>query len=155
MTFKELQPNYLVYYLDKAEPKYYEAKVVSMSQPRFENKLGQAAQMVQDLTLDNNGCKTTYVVPENASRVYGSNFVLSTNKEDIIAEVRAIRNSSESVIKSIEHHKSLLQKCDDLLNTLDSSFKEKKEYETRFSKLEDCLQKLTQVVSDISKKQRN
>lgn len=154
MTFREIQQGYVVYLFDRQAVESKECKVLSVSAPRFENKSGIVPQMVLDLTIDNGGEKT-YVVPENTGKAYAGGTAIATDKESVIAEIKAMKTASESILADVQKHKEVVSKCGRLLESLDTAYKEKKENEERLTGIEDNLQKLSDMVASLLKKGGN
>lgn len=150
MTFKELKQGYPVYILDKDKFCVKNGKVVSVSFPRVDT-LPTGRQMVVDVVLEVCGNSATYTMPEDAAVVYANNLVLSTEQHCLALEVEKMKHESEQVIASVDKHKEIVECADDLLAQLNPAFKEKRETEQRFLKIEDHVQgmdsKLDKIIS--------
>lgn len=161
MQFKDIKQNYPVYILDKQELTYTQGKVVSVSFPRLDtNKMSQmpsvtnpmaSTQMVVDVTIEANGKTATYTIPESLAITYTGNLVLSTDKDGISREVEALKASAEQVLASVDHQKEVLEKATSLLAQLSPSYREKKETEERFTKLESSVSDIKSMIENFVK----
>lgn len=145
MTFKELKQGYPVYILDKEKLTVKQGKVVNASFPRIDNQ-PTGRQMVVDITLEQNGKNAVYTMPEDAAVVYANNLVLSTEQNCLAVEVEKMKADAERILATVETQKEIIEVADDLLAQLNPSFKEKKETEQRFEKIENRLDKLIQLM---------
>ncbi len=145
MTFKELKQGYPVYILDKEKLTVKQGKVVNVSFPRIDNQ-PSGRQMVVDITLDMNGKNAVYTMPEDSAVVYANNLVLSTDQHCLAIEVEKMKADAEKILSTVEVQKEIIEVADDLLAQLNPSFKEKRETEQRFEKIESRLDKLIQLM---------
>lgn len=107
--------------------------------------------MVVDLAIEVNGKTANYVIPESSSVAYAGNLVLSVDKSGLATEVQAMKAGAEQHLASVEHQKQVLEKSTSLLEELDQTFKERQEADKRFSKIEDSVNELKDMVSQIMK----
>ena len=145
MLFKDVKQNYTVYILDKQDMNISQAKVSAVGFPRMDimqNMPGANAQTVIDVTLDSNGKIATYTIPESLSVTYAGNIVLSTDKDGLMHEIEAMKNNAEQVIASVDKQKRILEKANVLLSELNPVYKEKKETDLRFSKIENSISEM-------------
>lgn len=151
MAFKDVKQNYSVYILNKQDMTITDGKVVSVGFPHMDmnNKpqLGQS-QMVIDITIESEGKTATYTIPENLSVTYAGDIVLSTDKQGLLCEVEAMKNSAEKVLESIPRQREIIDKATTLLADLNPIYKEKKQNEERFNKMETSINKLEQTVTN-------
>ena len=149
MLFKDIKQNYPVYILDKQELTVSQGKVLSIGFPRMDVMSKPAnpinTQMVIDVTIDNCGKSATYTIPEGLSITYAGSIVLSTDKEGLIREIEAMKNSAESVINSIDEQRQILQKSNKLLSELNPAFKEKQEVDVRFTNIEKSIDEMKEM----------
>jgi hypothetical protein len=140
ITFRDLKQGYQIYTLDKEKMKAERAKVVNVGIPYAEPpKVGQLAPSLNklvDVTIEADGKSQTYAIPETATITYAGDVVLSVEPEPILREVQAMRAQSESILLSVDAHREKIERCDEILETLDTAFREKKEIEGRLSKVE-------------------
>ena len=150
MTFKDIKQSYSVYILDKQDMNVSQAKVSAVSFPRVDimSKVPNTTQTVVDVTLDCNGKVATYTIPENLSVTYAGNIVLSTDKEGLIHEIEAVKNNAEQIIASIDKQKQILDKANILLSDLNPIYKEKKETDLRFTKIENSISEMKDMFTN-------
>ncbi len=155
MTFKDIRTGYAVYMLDKTDGsvKAMQGKVTAVGQPRFAMPpngqmpdMTKAAQMVVDVTIENDGATHTYEIPEGSSVVSAGQLVLSVDKEGITREVQAIKNRSEEALKAIPGHEKNVKDCEEILSRWDTSFAEKRENEARFNGIESEVRGLKGMI---------
>ena len=108
--------------------------------------------MVVDVTVEANNNTATYAIPENLSVTYADNLVLATDKTSLISEIEAMKNTAEQVLASVDHQKKVLDKSSSLLAELNPAFKEKQETEQRFSNIENNMQELKDMMTNLLKK---
>lgn len=149
MLFKDVKQNYPVYILDKQELTFSQGKVMSVGFPRMDvmskpvNPIN--TQMVIDVTVENGGKSATYTIPEGLSITYAGNIVLSTDKEGLVREIEAMKNSAESIINSMDKQKQILDKSNKLLSELNPAFKEKQEVDSRFANIENSINEMKEM----------
>lgn len=154
MMFKDIKQNYQVYILDKNTIEYKEGKVNSVSFPRM-MMTQSGTQSVIDVTIESEGKTATYSIPEHLSITYAGNIILSTTKENIAKEVESIKNSAEQILESIDRQKEIIDKSTRLLTDLNPSFKEKKEVEDRFNRIETDVADMKNMLSNFIKEFKN
>lgn len=150
MLFKDIKQDYPIYILDKGELTISQGKVMSVGFPRTDvlhSSLQSPSQLVIDVTIQNGDKSATYTIPENLSITYAGDLVLSTDKEGLINEIEALKNRAEQVLTSVDRQKEILEKANDLLIDLNPAFKEKKETDMRFSKIEESVNELKDMFS--------
>lgn len=150
MTFKELKQGYPVYILDKEKLTVKQGKVVNASFPRIDNQ-PSGRQMVVDVTIDANGKNAVYTMPEDSAVVYANNLVLSTDQHCLTVEVEKMKADAERILSTVDMQKEIVEVADDLLAQLNPSFREKRETEQRFEKIESRLDKLITLMEQKSR----
>lgn len=154
MMFKDIKQNYHVHILDKEHVKYMKGKVISVSFPRMMMMQGGAQQVV-DVTIDCDGKTATYSIPEHLSVTYAGNYVLSTTVEHLAKEVESMKHTAEQIINSIDKQKEIVEKSSHLLTELNPSFKEKKDIEDRFNKIETNMTEMKNMLSSFIREFKN
>lgn len=156
MTFKELKPNYAVFILHKNDVRYAQGKVVSVSNPRFQNGMGmsfgQTNQQVVDVTIDENGEQLTYTIPETLDVTYANGLVLATSKEKIQYEVEMMKNRAEELIANVDKNKQIVTNCEKILADINPALKDKQKTEERFTALEENMGKMSALIEQLVKK---
>ena len=151
MIFRDIKPDYSLHLFDREKLQYSEVKVSSVGAPRFENKVGAQPAMVVDITVDVDGKPVTYSFPDQTGKYYVGTMLVATDKADIIADLKALRTSSERAIREVEHHKETVSRCSDLLTELDTEEKAKQETEQRFSNIESNISKMMDLLTKLTK----
>lgn len=150
MTFKELKQGYSVYILNKDDMSVKYAKVVNVSSPHIDkNGFDLGAALVVDVVLDTNGAIATYTFKEDTEIGYVQQTVITTDKQNVIREVEAIKSQSEELLSQVDTHKSRLQKCNDILVEFNPAIKEKRAIDERFVKLEGSIDEIKHMLSNI------
>lgn len=149
MLFKDVKQNYTVYILDKQDMNISQAKVSAVGFPRMDIMQNtHNTQTVVDITLDSNGKIATYTIPESLSVTYAGNIVLSTDKDGLMHEIEAMKNNAEQVLASVDKQKQILDKANTLLSELNPVYKEKKETDLRFSKIENSISEMKDMFAN-------
>lgn len=162
MLFKDIKQNYSVYIFDKQKVECVQGKVLSVSLPRMQmpssmtsmNQIG-TTPMVVDITIDSNGRTATYTIPENLSVTYAGNLVLSTEREGVVREIEAMKNTAEQVLNSVDRQKEIKDKATELLVELNPVYKEKKDTEERFNKIENSVSEMKNMLSSFIREFKN
>lgn len=160
MLFKELKQNYPVYILDKQAVTFTQGKVISVSLPRMNVGNGtmpmmppsSPTAMLVDVTIEADGRTATYSIPENLAVTYAGSTVLSTDREGISREIEAMRATAEQVLSSVDRQKEILDKTQSLLAELNPAYKEKKETDERFNRIEGDMSEMKSMVRDLLNK---
>lgn len=147
MAFKDVKQSYSVYILNKQTMTIEGGKVMSVGFPHMDLN-SKPTQMVVDVTIESSGKTATYTIPENLSVTYAGDIVLSTDKQGLLYEVEAMKNSAEKVLESVPRQKEIIDKATSLLSELNPVYKEKQENEQRFSKMESSISRLEQTVNN-------
>lgn len=151
MAFKDVKQNYSVYILNKQDMTITDSKVVSVGFPHMDLNtkpaMGQS-QMVVDVTIESNSKTATYTIPENLSITYAGDIVLSTDKQGLVAEIESMKNTAEKIIESVPKQKEVVEKATALLSEINPIYKEKRETEQRFAKLEDSISRMETTVTN-------
>ncbi len=145
MLFRDIKPNYPVYFLDKDKVTAYEGKVVSASVPRY---IPTQTSLVVDITIEANGITHTYTIPESSTLTYANNVVLSTDKDGILREVQAMKSASERHLSETEHHREVVDSCNRLLEEIDTTFAEKRKQDKRIEGIENEVKGLSAIVKE-------
>ncbi len=142
---------YSVYILNKQDITITDGKVISVGFPHLDLStkpaMGQS-QMVVDVTIEANSKTATYSIPENLSVTYAGDVVLSTDKQGLMAEVEQMKNTAEKILGSVPKQKEVVDKTTVLLSELNPIYKEKKETEQRFSKIEESISRMESTVNN-------
>ena len=156
MLFKDLKIGYPVYIFHKeGEKRITQGKVTAISPSRLPQTPSlQTMQMVVDVTIDDGGSSRTYAIPDNTSVTYTNGLVLSTDRDGVIREVEILRNQCAEELAKIEEYRKSVSECEKILTEWNPVFREKRETEERFSKLETSMSDLKSMMSGLIKELR-
>lgn len=156
MLFKDLKIGYPVYIFHKdGEKRITQGKVTAISPSRLPQTPSiQTMQLVVDVTIDDGGSSRTYAIPDNTSVTYTNGLVLSTDREGVIREVEILRNQCAEELAKIEEYRKSVSECEKILTEWNPVFREKRETEERFSKLETSMSDLKSMMSGLIKELR-
>lgn len=142
--FSNLRPGSKLYILHKDNSPYIEiGQVVSVSQPvpRIQTNSFMAPQeLVVDIIVNiNNNNITLQKLPANLDTAdqgttNGSLFI-SVSRELMNSELSSIRQKSQDIINSIDHHKKIIQDYDLLMQSLNPEFAEQKQQKQEIDNL--------------------
>lgn len=150
MLFKDLKAGYPIYIFDRNEIVLTTAKVSMVSVPHIDPKYNSPIEMVVDVTVEDNNKNQTYTFKDGSEVGYVSNFMITPNKEAAIREIEAIKIQSEDALSKINEHEIKVQKCTELLSEVNPIYKEKKETDERFSKLEKSIEAIKNAVMNLT-----
>ena len=156
MLFKDLKIGYPVYIFHKdGEKRITQGKVTAISPSRLPQTPSlQTMQMVVDVTIDDGGSSRTYAIPDNTSVTYTNGLVLSTDREGVIREVEILRNQCADELAKIDEYRKSVSECEKILAEWNPVFRERRETEERFSKLETSMSDLKSMMSGLIKELR-
>lgn len=156
MLFKDLKIGYPVYIFHKdGEKRITQGKVTAISPSRLPQTPSlQTMQMVVDVTIDDGGSSRTYAIPDNSSVTYSNGLVLSTDREGVIREVEILRNQCADELAKIDEYRKSVSECEKILAEWNPVFREKRETEERFFKLETSMSDLKSMMSGLIKELR-
>lgn len=153
MLFKDLKAGYPVYIFHKdGEKRITQGKVTAISPSHLPpTPTMQTMQMVVDVTIDDGGLSRTYTIPDNISVTYANDLVLSTDRDGVIREVEILKNQCAEELAKIEEYKKAVSECEKILSEWNPVFREKRETEERFSKLETSMSELKSMMAGFIK----
>lgn len=155
MLFKDLKTGYQVYILHKGvNLKVNVGKVTAVSSSRFPQTQGnfQTMQMVVDVTIEEDGASKTYTIPDSLTVTYaGNDLVIATERSGVLKEVETIKTQNEDELGRIETRRKIVSECERILTEWNPQFKEKRETEERFAKLETSMTDLKSMLSGLIK----
>lgn len=152
MLFKDLKQGYMVYLFDRTNITINTVKVVSVNPPHIDTHFGNITEMVVDITVEDGSNNRTYTFKDGSEVGYSGTLVISPNRDSILRELEVMKNSSEEALKQVDRHKETVEKCGKLLVDFNPQYKEKKETEERFSRMEDTMKKMQEMMSMIISK---
>lgn len=151
MLFKDLKNGYPIFIFDRTEVKVTQGKVANVGIPHIDSHYGNPTEMVVDVTVENDGQVKTYTFKDGTDTGYVNNLVISTGRDVILREVEALKTQSEQELAKRETYEANVQKCSTILSEFNPVFKEKKENEERFTKLEGSVGELKEMIKSLVK----
>lgn len=149
MLFKELKIGYTIYIFDKGKVSFTQAKVIGVVPPHFDNHYGNPTEMVVDVSIE--GFEKPFTFKENTDTGYVNNLVVSTDRDKVLLEVENLQAQSEQAWNKRDTYKETAEKCAQIRAEHSPAFKEKKETEERFSKLEGSVSELKDMIKGLVK----
>lgn len=151
MEFKNIQKNHPVYVLDKSMVEVKEGKVID-NQPHLNTGIATisgSGQPMRDVTIEVDGKRVLYTIPEQLSVTFAGDIVLATDKAELLPEVGKVVNEADEIIKAYESSKKRKQKGEELLAELNPAVKEKQETERRFKAIEGSIDGIKDMVGQL------
>jgi len=123
--------------------------------------------MVVDLTVKVNNQIVNYNgLPANLdiadSFSNGESIVITDSREAMNAEILSYKQKSVDTINSVDFHKKVIAGCDDILNSLNPEYAEKKQQQdeistlkTQMSEVSTSLAALTEMIKTLTGKENN
>lgn len=125
---------------------------------------GQTQEMVVDLVVQLGNQVVNYTglpaqldIADSFSN--GETVVVSDSREAMNAEILSFKQKSIDTINSIETHKSIVTKCEEILNSLNPEYAEKKQQQgeiqnlkSQMSDMSKSLATLTEMIETLTKK---
>lgn len=149
MLFKDLKTGYPVYIFDREKVTFSQTKVLEVTPPHFDNHYGNPTEMVVDVSIE--GFSKPYTFKENTDTGYINNIVISTDREKALREVESLQSQSEQAWNKRDFYKETAEKCAQIRAEYSPAFKEKRENEERFTKLESSVGELKDMIKDLVK----
>ena len=155
MTFQNLRNNHQIYILHKdVNPTLEIGKVTNVTLPV--PKYGNASMyndLILDITADVDGKSTNFQkIPANSEIAdFGNNIVIAINKQAMNSEVMSMKQKSLDIINSVEHHQSIVQGCDKILEILNPEIAEKQKQEQENKALREEINSLKDMFSEFMK----
>lgn len=153
MLFKDVKQNYPIYILDKQSLTYKQGKATAVGFPRYDTTNGRSGSnaMLIDITIETDGKTATYAIPENLDVTYAGNIVLSTDRDGLSREIESMKSTAEQIIASVHRQEEILEKSTALLSEINPVYKERKETEERFNKIECSVSEMKDMLSSFIK----
>ena len=148
MLFKDIKQGGQLYIFDRGDITMRVGTVNTVSFPHISAQLN--AGLVIDLGVTIDGESYQYQVKDVSENAYVGTTMISPNVENVLTEVRTLRQQSEEVIRSVDKHKSIIDKCNSLLTDFDPQYKEKQINEQRLSNIEKSIEKLTAIMESMN-----
>lgn len=148
MLFKELKPGQLVYVIEPTDQfKAYSSKVLEVSSPYFDAQQSNVSlQRVVDVTLECNGTKEVYKIPETLSTTKAGSKIMFSNRDAFLAELESMKLQSKELLDHIDYHRELINSIDKAIADYDPQFRDKKETDQRLDRMEHNINELSSLV---------
>ena len=159
MAFQNLRNNHQIYILRKDVTPILEiGKItnVSVPVPKYGNT-SMYNDLVLDITADVDGKSTNFQkLPANSEIAdFGNSLVVATSKDAMNSEVMSMKQRSLDIINSVEQHRSIIQGCDEILQTLNPEIAEKQRQEEENKALREEINSLKEMFSEFVKSYKN
>ena len=158
--FQSLRQNSQIYIFHKGNNPMLEIGQVTnvpISRPKYAvpATFGQPQEMVVDLTVKVNNQMVNYTgLPASLdiadSYSNGESIVISDSREAMNAEVLSYKQKSVDTLNSIDYHKEVVAKCDEILNSLNPEYAEKKQQQGEIMTLKSQMAEVTKNLSTLT-----
>ena len=153
--FSNLSPNSILYVLDlNSSPKVLSGPIerVSIPRPKY-NTFNPNMEMIVDIIATINGERREFKgVPNGAIANFGTDaFVLAENKEALNSYINAMIQKSNSIIESVEKHRTLVSNYEEALTELNPSIKADKEKDKAIQSLQSQVAELKDMLLSMAK----
>ena len=158
MAFQNLRNNNQIYILHKDDvPTLEIGKVTSVSLPvpKYGNN-SMYNDLVLDITVDIDGKSFNFQkIPANSEIAdFGNNIVLTVGKDAMNSELLSMKQRSLDIINSVEYHQSIVQGCDEILQTLNPEIAEKQKQEQENRQLREEINSLKEMFQEFLKQMK-
>lgn len=154
--FGALRQGSAFFVLDKQNgPTLRIGSVVSVTQPTGYNSMpwlqNMPGQTVDALVKFDDGTQEEYkqLQANQAIAVYG-NVVVAETRELMTQEVDNMARSSKNLLDTVDYHRGVLVKCEEMMRRLSPSFAKDKETDERLNTLERGLGDIKQMLAEMS-----
>ena len=151
--FSTLRQNSPIYILDKkGSPVLKKGIIESVSPQRSKSGsfYGQPMDMVVDITVNVEGSTEEFKnIPASLSIANDGNMVISESREAMSIEVDSILSISKQILESVDYHKDVIDKCEQILKDLNPQFAKDKLQEEKINSLEERIGGVENTLGDI------
>ena len=156
--FQTLRSNSQIFVLHKDGTPYIESgTVVSVTPPMpknpFPSNFGHPQEFVVDVVARINDQNITYSkLPANQEIAdFGSNgsIVVSISKDAMNAEVASMKQRSYDIINSVEYHRSVIDGCDKILQSLNPEYAEKQQQQAEINGLKTQMGEMARNMAEL------
>lgn len=158
--FNNLRSGAPIYILHKQEPNVEVGEVISVGQPQPQYPAYQNGMIQQPRTLVDVRVKVgeqtidLQKLPSDLSVADCNGMVVSETKESILNEVAAMSKISQSVLDSVDRHKSIVEKCSQLIEELNPEVKREAERAKELCDLRSEVGELKTLLSQLLNKNK-
>ena len=151
--FSTLRQNSQIYILDKKGSPILKKGViesVSSQRSRTGSFYGQPMDMIVDIRVNIDGTSQEFKnIPANLSIANDGNIVISETKEAMSTEVDSMLSISKQILESVDYHKDVIEKCEQILKDLNPQFAKDKLQEEKINSLESRIGGVENTLGDI------
>ena len=155
--FSGLRAGSVFYALDRKEPKIEIGETVFVSQPRpqiptYNSGILSQPKNVVDVKVKFGNSEREYkqVPADTGIADFGTDgIVISDNVDLMINEVKSFKAISEKVLKDIDKHRNIIDKCDGILLAIDTKTQKEVQRDKEFSSIKEDVESLKAGIGDI------
>lgn len=147
--FGALRQNNRVYVLDKGEkPTLKIGQVTAVTSPA--PVYGQYNSYTVDVTVSLDGQTSVFQQLPSTSSIATSNGLVVAETADVMAvEVEGLMRNSQQILDNIEHHKTVVNECSEILKTLNPKYAKDKQQEEKIDILENKVTGIEESLGSI------
>ena len=151
--FSTLRQNSPIYVLDKKDSPVLKKGIIETVSPqrsRTGSFYGQPMDMIVDIRVNIDGTSQEFKnIPANLSIANDGNIVISETKEAMSTEVDSMLSISKQILESVDYHKDVIEKCEQILKDLNPQFAKDKFQEEKINSLESRIGGVENTLVDI------
>ena len=151
--FSTLRQNSPIYVLDKKDSPVLKKGIIETVSPqrsRTGSFYGQPMDMIVDIRVNIDGTSQEFKnIPANLSITNDGNIVISETKEAMSTEVDSMLSISKQILESVDYHKDVIEKCEQILKDLNPQFAKDKFQEEKINSLESRIGGVENTLGDI------
>ena len=151
--FSTLRQNSPIYVLDKKDSPVLKKGIIETVSPqrsRTGSFYGQPMDMIVDIRVNIDGTSQEFKnIPANLSIANDGNIVISETKEAMSTEVDSMLSISKQILESVDYHKDVIEKCEQILKDLNPQFAKDKLQEEKINSLESRIGGVENTLGDI------
>ena len=151
--FSTLRQNSPIYVLDKKDSPVLKKGIIETVSPqrsRTGSFYGQPMDIIVDIRVNIDGTSQEFKnIPANLSIANDGNIVISETKEAMSTEVDSMLSISKQILESVDYHKDVIEKCEQILKDLNPQFAKDKLQEEKINSLESRIGGVENTLGDI------
>ena len=151
--FSTLRQNSPIYVLDKKDSPVLKKGIIETVSPqrsRTGSFYGQPMDMIVDIRVNIDGTSQEFKnIPASLSIANDGNIVISETKEAMSTEVDSMLSISKQILESVDYHKDVIDKCEQILKDLNPQFAKDKLQEEKINSLESRIGGVENTLGDI------
>ena len=151
--FSTLRQNSPIYVLDKKDSPVLKKGIIETVSPqrsRTGSFYGQPMYMIVDIRVNIDGTSQEFKnIPASLSIANDGNIVISETKEAMSTEVDSMLSISKQILESVDYHKDVIEKCEQILKDLNPQFAKDKLQEEKINSLESRIGGVENTLGDI------